>query len=202
MKETAVKNQAKSVSLGTNLLILVLLTILDSILARFAVLTNPVAPGVAEIYFSVAFMIASTLWFGAWGAIATYLSCFIGAGILSGISVDVSFYWSFADLWQVLIPLIAFRKLNADINLRTKRDFLIFLLFGWVLNNLVGASWGSTTLAIGQIISWNEVPSTLLDWFTSNLIVTIIITPLFLRFVTPYIQRANIGKRHKLRSRS
>ena len=182
-------------SLGTNLLILVLLTILDSVLARFAVFTYPVAPGVGAIYLAVAFMIASTLWFGAWGAIATYLGCFVGAGILSGIPADVSFYWSFADLWQVLIPLIAFRKLNADVNLRTKRDFLVFLLFGWGLNNLIGASWGSTTLAIGRIIGWNEVPGTLLGWFASNLIVTVIITPFLLRFVTPYIQRAHVRKK-------
>ena len=187
-------SQAKHRSLGTNLLILVLLTILNSILARFAVIAGP-SPGVAGVYLAVAFMIAFALWFGAWGAIAAEIGCFIGAGILSGVPADVSLYWSLADLWQVLIPLVAFRKLHADASLRTKRDALVFLIFGWGLNNLIGASWGSTALAAGSFISWSELPGAFTSWFASNLIVTIIITPLLLRFITPVLQRAGVCPR-------
>jgi len=186
------RSSAKHKWLGTHLLILALLTIVHSFLARLAVSAYPIAPGVAAIYFSVALMIAFTLWFGAWGAIATYLGCFIGSGVLSGIPIETSSYWSLADLWQVLIPLIVFRRLGADVNLRTKRDLLIFLVFGWALNNLVGASWGATILAVGRLVQWNEVSGILAGWFAGNLIVTIAITPLLLRFVTPYIQRAGV----------
>jgi hypothetical protein len=182
------KGQTKRTSLGTNLLVFVLVTMLDLLLARFAVIAGP-SPGVATIYFAVAFMIASTLWFGASGAIAAYIGCFI-AGILSGIPANVSLYWSLADLWQVLIPLAAFRKLNADVSLRTKRDFLVFLVFCCVLNNLAGASWGSATLAIGHLIRWNEVIDTLVSWFASNLVVTVSISSLLLRSLTPHVRRA------------
>lgn len=184
-------SQAKLGSPGTSLLVLVLLTIVNSLLARFAVIAGP-SPGVAAVYFAVAFMIAFTLWFGAWGAIAAYIGCFIGAGILSGIPANVSLYWSLADLWQVLIPLIAFRKLHADASLRTKRDALVFLVFGWALNNLIGACWGSTALAVGGLISWSRLLGAFTSWFAGNLIVTIIITPLLLRFITPVLQRTGV----------
>lgn len=174
--------------MGANILILVSLTVLNSLLARYALYAGPVAPGVAAIYISVAFMISSTLWFGAWGAAAAYLGCFFGAGILSGMPVGVSLYWSLADLWQVAIPLLAFKRMNADVNLVTKRDLLVFFVFGCVLNNLVGASWGSTTLALARLIQWNEVLSTLVSWFASNLMVTVIFASLLLRFVTPYVR--------------
>ena len=150
-------------------------------ISRFAVISWQIAPGVAVLYFAVAFMIAFALWFGMWGAIAAYIGCFIGAG--AGLPPDVNLYWSLADLWQVLIPLIAFKKLGADVGLKTKRDFYIFLVFGLVLNNLVGAGWGSITI---PPVSWKQ--DMFISWFITNLIVTIVITPLLLRYITPYIK--------------
>jgi integral membrane sensor domain MASE1 len=97
-----------------------------------------------------------------------------------------------ANLWQVLIPLAAFKAFDADIGLRTKRGFLIFLIFGWLLNNLVGAGWGASMLAIGGIASWSDVSGIFTGWLIGNLIVTIVITPLLLRYVTPRVQNAGV----------
>jgi integral membrane sensor domain MASE1 len=171
------------------LLILVVTIIINLLLARFAVITTPVAPGVSSLFIAIAFMIAFTLWFGLWGAIAAYIGTFIGAGLLSGVPLDVNSYWALADLWQVLIPLVAFRTLNANVGLKTKKDFLIFLIFGWILSCLVGAIWGSTTLILGGIALWNEFLGIFTGWFVGDLIVTIVITTLLLRFVTPSIKR-------------
>lgn len=186
------RREAGERGLGIYLVILVLTTIVNSILARLGVIARPIGPASSGLYFSVAFMIVFALWFGAWGVIAAYAGCYIGAGILGGMPHGVNLYWSVADIWQVLIPLLAFRGLKADVSLRTKRDFLIFLVFGWALNNVIGASWGAATLAIGGLSAWNEVPGVLIGWLTGNLIVTMAITPLLLRFATPYIQRAGL----------
>lgn len=172
-------------SLYTYIMILIIITIINSGLSRFAVITWQIAPEVAVLYFAVAFMITFALWFGMWGAIAAYIGCFIGAG--AGLPPDVNLYWSLADLWQVLIPLAAFRTLGADVGLKTKRDFLIFLVFGLVLNNLVGAGWGSITI---PPVSWKQ--DMFINWFITNLIVTIVITPLLLRYITPYIKRSGL----------
>jgi hypothetical protein len=180
-------------SLYTYLLILIVITIINSLLSRFAIISWQIAPGVAGLYFAVAFMIAFTLWFGVWGAIAGYIGCFIGAGMTGGLPPGVNVYWSLADLWQVLIPLIAFRTLGADVGLKTKRDFLIFLIFGLVLNNLAGAGWGSITFAAGGI-SWRQ--DIFVSWFITNLIVTIVITPLLLIYITPHIKRWGVYVRN------
>ncbi|MCP8317490.1 MAG: hypothetical protein H3Z51_11640 [archaeon] len=182
----------KQKSLYTYLIILVIVTIINSLLARFGVIARPIGLGSSGLYFSVAFMIAFALWFGAWGVIAAYIGCFIGAGMLSGMPLDVNLYWSLADVWQVLIPLVAFKIFDADVGLRTKRGFLIFLVFGWMLNNLVGAIWGASMLAIGGLASWIDVPNIFTGWFIGNLIVTIVITPLLLRYITPYIQKSGL----------
>lgn len=186
----------KQKSLYFYLIILVIIIIINSLLARFAVLTWQIAPGISGLYFAVAFMIAFTLWFGIWGAIAAYIGCFIGAGMTAGLPPGFNVYWSLADLWQVLIPLIAFKTLGADAGLRTKRDFLVFLIFGLVLNNLVGAGWGAGTLAVGGIISWNNTPDEFIGWLIGNLIVTIAVTPLLLRYITPLIKKSGVYVRN------
>ncbi|RJS78777.1 hypothetical protein CW713_09055 [Methanophagales archaeon] len=56
----------KSRSLYTHVATLVALIIINSLLARFSEITYPIAPEVSGLYFSVAFMIAFALWFGAW----------------------------------------------------------------------------------------------------------------------------------------
>jgi len=181
----------KKRSLLFNVLILIILIVINSLVARFGVIAYKVGPGVSALYLSVAFMIAFTLWFGAWGMIAAYLGCAIGAG-LGYVPLGVNLYWSLADLWQVLIPILAFKTLHADIGLRTKRDFFIFIVFGWILNNLIGAAWGTSSLAIGGITTWEKVPGMFMGWFVGNLIVTIAITPILLRYITPNFKKAGI----------
>lgn len=173
------------------LIILILVTILNALLSRFAVIAWAIAPGASSLYFAVAFMIVFALWFGAWGAIAAYFGCVLGAG-LTGMPLAVNLYWSLADLWQVLIPLIALRKLNVDVSLRSKRDFLLFLVFGWLLNNLAGAAWGAGTMALGGVIGWEAVPGTFAGWFIGNLMVTIVIAPVLLRYVTPMVRKSGL----------
>ena len=174
-----------------NLIILLVVAIINALLSHFAAVAWPSAPGIAALYFAVAFMIPFTLWFGAWGAIAAYAGCVIGVGLFT-MPLSVNLYWSLADLWQVLIPLVAFRRFHADVGLKTGRDFLIFLIFGWLLNNLAGAVWGSTMLSVGGISTWNSVPTTLVVWFAGNLIVTVVITTALLKYVTPYIAKPGL----------
>ena len=92
--------------------------------------------------------------------------------------------------------MIAFRASGADAGLKTKRDFLIFLIFGLVSNNLAGAGWGASMLALGGIISWNNVPDIFAGWLIPNIIVTIVITPLLLRYIMPHIKKSGIYVRN------
>jgi hypothetical protein len=85
----------KSKQIYLNVGILLLITVVNSLLARFGVIACPIGPGSSGLYFSVAFMIPFTLWFGAWGAIAAYLGCFIGAGVLAHMPLTLNLYWSF-----------------------------------------------------------------------------------------------------------
>jgi len=165
-----------------------LLLCINALLARFAVFSFAVGPGISSFYIVVALMVVFTLWFGMWGATAAYAGCFIGAGLLSGIPADVNLFWSLADFWQVLIPLVAFRYLQADPALASRRDLAIVLVFGVFLNNLSGALWGSITLVLGGVIPWSSAGSAFSAWWLGNSIVCLILVPAILYIFTPIVR--------------
>ena len=165
-----------------------MITFLNTILARFGVIARPIGLGSSGLYFSVAFRLVFALWFGGWGVLAAYTGCYLGAGMLSGMPFDSNLYWSLADVWQVLIPLAAFKAFDANVGLRTKRDLSVFLGFGWLLNNLAVAAWGASTLALGGLAAWHDVPGIFSGWLGGNLVVTMAITPILLRYGTGYLR--------------
>lgn len=169
---------------------ILLLTLVDALIAKFMVFISPASTGVSSLYLSVAFMVAFTLWFGAGGVFAAYWGCFIGAGLLGGVPAGVNLYWSIADLLQVLIPLAAFRLLHADISLQNRRDALIFLVFGVLLNNATGALWGTGTLYLSGLITEVAAQGIALNWFGGNMLVSLMIAPLLLHFLTPSIRKS------------
>ncbi len=179
------------------LILVIGLILINTLLAWLSVqvshLISPSLPtGVALIYIAVAFMLIFTLWFGMYGAIAAYVGSFLGAGLLSGLPATVAIYFSIASILQVLIPLIAFRIFDVNVGMESTRDLFHLVLFGVILNNVIGAAWGSVALAIAGINEWSQVPFTFLVWFIGNVVVTIIIVPLVLRHFTPRVEKSKV----------
>jgi hypothetical protein len=168
--------------------LLFLLICINALVAKFFIFSFELAPGVSSIYLVVALMVVFSLWFGMYGAVAAYTGCLIGAGLLGGIPPGVNSYWSLADFWQALIPLIAFRYFGADPALKSWRDLGLLVVFGVLINNLAGAVWGSLALAAGGIIPWNGLLSVFFGWLIGNIIVSIILIPPILYLLTPVIQ--------------
>jgi len=175
------------------LLLVIGLILINTALAYLASFLFPaVSKGVAWFYFPVAFMLLFTFWFGAYGAIAAYAGSFLGAGLLSGVPFEVSVFYAFANLWQVLIPLIAFRVFNANVGIENSRDLFHLILFGVILNNVVGAAWGTYTLAAGHVIPTTQVMGSFSAWIIGNVVVTLLIVPVFLRHFTPKVRKSKL----------
>lgn len=179
------------------LILEIVLILIVTLLARVSVLLSPATEtGVATFFVAVAFMLIFTFWFGGYGAIASYVGCFFGAGVLSGMPLDVALYWSLANLWQVLIPLIAFRVFEADVGIENRRDLFHLVLFGVIINNIVGAAWGAVSMAVGGLINTSQLMAVFTPWFIGNVIVTIIIVPLALHYLTPKVRRSKLFVRN------
>jgi hypothetical protein len=174
-----------------------ILIIVDTLLAWFSVRFSPAgAAGVSWLFIAVAFMILFTLWFGAYGAIAAYIGTLVGSGFFASVRLalhpEVAIIWAIAPLISVLIPLVAFRSLKVDLSLEIRRDRVLFFLFGVLINNIAGATWGVLTLSMGNIIKTGEIASIFSTWIIGSFIVTILIVPLALRYFTPKIHQSKL----------
>jgi hypothetical protein len=191
-----IQNRHKKVPFFLHIALLFLLICINALVAKFVVFSFAMGPGISSLYVVVALMIAFTLWFGIYGAVAAYAGCSVGAGILSGLPLDVSLYWSLADLWQVLIPLFAFRYFTCDPALKSRRDWAVLIVFGVFINNITGSAWGVVTLALGNEIAWAEVLPVFSGWLAGNVIVCLVVLPLLLWFLTPVIREHELYIRH------
>ena len=148
--------------------------------------------GVALVYLAVATMILFTLWFGAYAAIAAYIGSFLG-GVLTSESLlqhpEIAAIWAVSGLLQVAIPLVAVRKFEVNLTLPDLRDWTFILLFAILINNLAGAAWGAFTLSLlGPV----QITSVFLHWFLSNIVISVLIVPLALRFGTEKVSRLRL----------
>ena len=113
-------------------------TIVCTVLAIWAVIEAPVppAPGVSGLYVAAAVFVPLALWFGVWGVTAGYLSCIFMA-LYVGYTLEFALVWSLADLFEGLIPLLAFRALKVEPNYRLKKPKITYGLTAILLVDFV-----------------------------------------------------------------
>jgi hypothetical protein len=61
-----------------------------------------------------------------------------------------------------LIPLVAFRTLKVDLSLAKRWDWVLFFLFGVIINNIVGAVLGYTQS--GKYYKTGEISGIFSTW--------------------------------------
>lgn len=175
------------------------LIIIDTLLAWLSVSIFPLAAGgvISWMYIAVAFMVLFTLWFGCYGAIAAYVGTLAGSGLLVSDTLvhnpHVALVWAVAGLLQALIPLVAVRSFQVDLTMKNPRDYTYIILFGVLVNNLVGAVWAVGTLSLVETVSFT---SAFLAWLISNVVVCFLIVPLFLKLFTETVQKNRLFVRN------
>jgi len=176
------------------ILTLILIAI-DTILAWISTAIFPaVGFGVISLlYIAAPVMILFTLWYGAYGAIAAYAGTLVGSGLMVSETLvqhpDVAILWALAGLFQVLIPLMAVRSFGVDLWMKNPRDYTYVILFGVIINNLIGAAWGVWTLSLAETVN---LESAFWIWFIGDVVLCILILPLALKLFTPRMERTRL----------
>ena len=127
------------------------------------------------------------IWFGWWGGIAAALFPLISNSLSGSAPLPVSIMYLPGNLLQGMIAAWAFRYFKTDPSLKTQKDWTVWIVFGAILPNLVGAAWGSTTLVAFGLIQQAAQLTTFLGWFIGNTIPTVILGSLVLKFVSPLV---------------
>jgi len=129
----------------------VIATIVCTVLAIWAVIEAPVppAPGVSGLYVAAAVFVPLALWFGLWGVLAGYLGCIVMA-LYIGYTIEFAVVWSLADLFEGLIPLLAFRFLKVEPDYRLKKPKITYGLTALLAATFV-VSAVATTLTLTEV---------------------------------------------------
>lgn len=127
------------------------------------------------------------IWFGWWGGIAAALFPLISNSLSGSAPLPVSIMYLPGNLLQGMVAAWAFRYFKTDPTLKTQKDWWIWIIFGAVLPNAIGAAWGSTTLVAFGLVTQAAQLTTFLGWFIGNTIPTIILGSIVLKFVSPLV---------------
>ena len=125
--------------------IMALLIGVGAVAGTFGSLSVPLGYGVTGFWPGVAVQAVGSIWFGMWGVLAGFLFPFI-SNSLAGAPLYVSFAYLPSNLLQGIIPAWAFKFFKADPRLTSGKDYAIFIVFGVILNNILGAAWAVTAL--------------------------------------------------------
>ena len=176
-----------------------ILILVDTLLAWLSVTIFPTVAGgvISWVFIAVAFMVLFTLWFGGYGATAAYVGTLVGSGLLvSEVLVQnplIALVWAVAGLLQCLIPLVTVRSFGVDLTMANARDFTYIILFGVILNNLVGAALAIWTLSLIETVTFT---SAFTAWFIGNVVICIVVVPLLLKLFTEKVQKNRLFVRH------
>lgn len=169
-----------------HVVILALFTGIGIVVGTFGSLAIPIG-FVSAFWPGQAVQSIGAIWFGWWGGIAAALFPLISNSLSGSAPLPVSIMYLPGNLLQGMIAAWAFRYFKTDPSLQTQRDWIIWIVFGALLPNFVGAAWGSTVLVAFGLVTQAAQFVTFLGWFIGNTIPTIILGSLVLKFVSPLV---------------
>jgi len=160
-----------------------------AVAGAFGSLAIPLGFGVTGFWPGVAVQAVGSIWFGLWGVIAGGLFPFI-SNSLAGAPLYVSVAYLPSNIVQGLVPLLAFKYLRLDPRLRSIKDYIGYILFAVVINNVLGASWAVTALQYFGLITVGSVPLFFSGWTIGNGVPSLIFGIILLKALSPIIIRS------------
>ena len=163
------------------------------VLAYFAAISVSFIPGVAAIYPATAAEAAFGAWFGAWGAVASYIGLLVAGtmsgwfGLLNGLGLAVS------DFLMALAPAIAVRRFGVDPTLPNWKHAAKFvgatLLFGSFTGSII---YNFINLKLGVIAGWGTFWLGVMGWNLGNLAVLVVLGIPMMKFGTPVLKNLDL----------
>lgn len=160
-----------------HLILLVVLTASGTVLGCLGDLSVEVSgAGSVNVFWPASALIAvGGIWFGGWGILAGVLvggfSGYFNASLEgSAPSLLYAFHFAPSDLVQGLLPALVFRLKKLDPSLPTRREISAFILWGVLLNRLLGGGLALLSLRLsGQVFSPAQRMEALALWLLAGM---------------------------------
>jgi integral membrane sensor domain MASE1 len=178
------------------------------VLSWLAIIALPSGfPVVSAVFLAIGFGVPFAIWFGGWGFVIAYLGNFIGAGLLSTppLPLNIALWFGTTDLIQLGLPMLLYRLLARRFgvspigkDIYTVRGFIFFVLVAVLPNNIIGGLYGNFILVQTGILPASAFLSAWFVWSLSNVVITLIIGSVLLKFLGPVVERFGLTVRNFL----
>lgn len=128
-----------------------------------------------------------SIWFGMWGGIASFVFPMISNAIAGSAPLPVSLAYIPGNFLQGMIAGVAFRYFKADPRLKTRKDWAVFIIFGVIGCNAIGAGWGSSVLRMFGLISPDSHLFVFLGWMLGNAVPSFVLGVILLKYLSPLV---------------
>lgn len=128
-----------------------------------------------------------TIWYGGWGAIAGSIFPLISNALSGQAALLVSLCYLPGNFLQSVIGALAFRKFDCDPCLRTAKDWVVYVIFGVILANAVGAAESNLVLLLFGMVTPDMIPMSFLGWWLGNAVASGILGVIMLKFLSPLV---------------
>lgn len=170
----------------SHFVMMALFTGLGVVVGTFASIAVPLG-FVSAFWPGQAIQSVGSIWYGGWGAIASFVFPLISNSISGSAPLPVSLAYIPGNLAQGIIAGWAFRQFSSDPRLMKASDWINFTIWGVIVSNLIGAGWGSSVLRMFQLITPAAHLTVFLGWFIGNSVASWILGVLMLKFISPIV---------------
>ncbi|MBF0107039.1 MAG: hypothetical protein HQM16_17150 [Deltaproteobacteria bacterium] len=173
------------VGIKRNLFVFFVVLVLGIILGTLGTLSFPINNNITNFWPAAALQTVSGIFFGWWGIAAGTLFPTISNALTDGTLQHV-FGLLPSNLVQSALPYLIFRKFNLSMDLKKRRDIVIFCFLCATLPHVLGGVLGCVLLYIFHAISSLTICiDTMQTWWIGNIPCSIIFSFLLLKFAAP-----------------
>jgi len=162
-------------------------------LALFAIILVPIPglPAASGFWIPAGFYFVMTLWFGFWGALGGHIATTLAMGYFFGYTLQI---WADGGLGDLIAPLVCFlifKMTGADPELKTKRDYTIWVV-AVLASSLVCGLWVHTVNLLFGVITWPFWWVGVLTYFIGDSLAVLIVGTPLLKTLTGYVKASSM----------
>jgi hypothetical protein len=162
------------------------------VVGAYGSMSLPIGGYVSGFWPAMALQAIGGMWFGMWGVIVAFLFPIISDAIGEAIPMYVAATLIPANFFQAWTVAWVFRRFKLNPELKTRKDWLAWILVGCILQNAIGATLGTTAFVLWGLFTWEAQPLFWAGWFVGNTWPAIVFGSLILKIATPFVKRTRV----------
>lgn len=159
-----------------------------AVLQTICMLGFSISAVIVSLNVAVSIYPVAGLWFGVWGVVGSCIGMSIG-NLIGGMPLSIVLLFQICTIYEIGMPMWAFRKFRCDARCRDVKSIVVFILFGALINSAIGSLWSGWYVILGQQAPDMWLYAVLPGWFGGEAIGRSIIGVLCLLVLTPFIQK-------------